>query len=306
MKTAGYDDTVVCIDEPETHLSTRVQAAVLEEMLGLINDRSQLWIATHSIGMMRYAQRAWNEDPDAVAFLDFQDIDFDQVAVVKPTHLDRAFWARTLDVALGDLASLIAPSRVVLCEGDPAAGNATRAEFDARCFRNIFEKSMPDTAFMSVGNSHEVEGDVLSVGSAITTLVTGTAAIRVVDRDLRTEQEIAELEARGVKVLSRRHLESFLLDDEVLAKLCEVHEQSEKLDEVLAIKTEAIRAATEERGYDPDDIKRAAGDIYDKVRRVLGIRQPGNSREAFLSDTLAPLLGPGMTPYEELKRDIFA
>jgi len=163
---------------------------------------------------------------------------------------------------------------------------------------------MPDTDFISVGNSREVEADQLGVGTAITALVPGTTVIRVVDRDLRSEPEIAELQAAGVRVLGRRHLESFLLEDEVLRALCVAKGQPEKTDEVLAIKEMALRASIE-RGNDPDDLKRAAGDIYTNVRQALAMVQPGNNTEAFLSDTLAPLLTAGTGVFEELRQNIF-
>ena len=50
-------------------------------------------------------------------------------------------------------------------------------------------------------------------------------------------------------------------------------------EELLGIKREAMRAATEERNHDPDDIKQAAGDIYDKVRRTLRLVKPGNNTD---------------------------
>ena len=65
VKKVEYDDTVFCIDEPEAHMNPRLQGKLLEELFRLVNDRSQLWIATHAIGMMRkalqVAQTIWRE-----------------------------------------------------------------------------------------------------------------------------------------------------------------------------------------------------------------------------------------------------
>jgi len=55
VKVATYNDTVFCIDEPEAHMNTRLQGKLLRELVGLLPDNCQLWIATHSIGMMREA-----------------------------------------------------------------------------------------------------------------------------------------------------------------------------------------------------------------------------------------------------------
>ena len=51
-----YDNTVFCIDEPESHMSARLQAELLSVLYDLIPENCQLMLATHSIGMMRRAQ----------------------------------------------------------------------------------------------------------------------------------------------------------------------------------------------------------------------------------------------------------
>jgi predicted ATPase len=260
VKTTVYDNTIFCIDEPEAHLNTRLQGALLDELLRFINDESQLWIATHSIGMLHRAQEMQEEDPSRVAFLDFHDVAFDAATVLEPTTPSRSFWRRTLETALGDLAGLVGPARVVLCEGKPVEGNTSRAEFDARCFRRIFGNEMSDTEFLSVGNSRDVETDQLRLGAAITTLFSGTTVLRVVDRDHRSDQEVQDLAASGVRVLSRRHLEAFLLDDEVLSQLCVSVGQQEKVKDVLTMKTKALNDSVS-RGNDPDDLKSAASEI---------------------------------------------
>jgi predicted ATPase len=304
IKKHAYDDTIYCIDEPDTHLNTKVQGALLKELLDQMNENCQLWISTHSIGMMRYARSLQEANPDDVAFIDFQGHDFDQATSLEPVQADRRFWSATLEVALGDLADLVAPSRVILCEGDPASNNPSKAEFDARCYRTIFGSEMPDTEFLSVGGSLEVINDHHGVGRAISTIVSGTDVVRVVDRDNRSAQEVTEAREAGIHVLSRRHLEAFLLDDDVLTALCTSVGQPTETQAILALKEPAI-AASVQRGNDPDDIKSAAGEIFTGVRRVLGAAQLGNTTEAFLSDTLAPLIVPGTPVYEELKRDLF-
>ena len=65
---------LVCLDEPEIHLNPDVQAAVLTELMGLMPAGSQLWIATHSVGMIRRAFEISDREPDRVAFLDFGQV----------------------------------------------------------------------------------------------------------------------------------------------------------------------------------------------------------------------------------------
>ena len=82
VKRVEYDDTVFCIDEPEAHMNPRLQGDLLEELFRLMNDKSQLWIATHAIGMMRKALQLYEEYGEEIVFLDFSDENFDSQEVV--------------------------------------------------------------------------------------------------------------------------------------------------------------------------------------------------------------------------------
>lgn len=89
IKRQSYTNAIYCIDEPELHMNTKVQGALLEELLKLIPDSAQLWVATHSIGMMRKSRELYDASPDSVAFLDFGNRNFDLPTVIKPTTRTR-------------------------------------------------------------------------------------------------------------------------------------------------------------------------------------------------------------------------
>ncbi len=305
IKRVKYDNTIYCIDEPEAHMHTRLQSHLLEEIANLIPANSQLWIATHSIGMMRKAKQMNATSPESIVFLDFHQQNFDKPVILKPQTINRKFWKRTLGVALDDLADLIAPTRIVLCEGKLTQNlSSRRSEFDAKCYRTIFSGEFYDTDFLSVGNSSDVESDRLQFGQSIQTLLPGTKVIRVVDRDDKSPQEITELQAVGVRVLSKRHLESYLLDDEIIKKLCTSFEKVSDIPEALQTKTQALKDS-QSRGNAPDDIKSAAGEIYNKLKSLLALTRCGNDTEAFLRDTMAPLVTPDTGTYQTLKTDIY-
>ncbi|WP_026060086.1 AAA family ATPase [Pseudaminobacter salicylatoxidans] len=306
VKRKSYADAIYCIDEPETHMNTRLQGALLKELLDLVPGESQLWIASHSIGMMRKARELYDADPTCVAFLDFGNQDFDQTAVIEPTKPTRAFWADVLHVALDDLASLVAPSVVVICEGNPAGPTPGKnAEHDARIYTTVFADEFPDVTFVAAGNSKEVEGDFLGLAAALPKIAAGMRVKRLIDRDDHADADVADLKSKGITVLSRRHLESYLWDDEVLTALCDSLGKSADLPQVLAIKTQAV-ADSVARGNLADDIKKTTGSIHEKVKRLLQIPQSGNDAAAFGRNTLAPLIKPGTAVYAELKRDIFS
>jgi hypothetical protein len=305
VKRAYYDDTLWCIDEPETHLNTRIQGALLQTLLELLPEPCQLFVASHSIGFMKKAWELAKSDPGSVCFIDLQDSDFDQPVVLSPINPTRDFWQRTLDVALGDLASLVAPDQVVLCEGRPARSTEDRrAAFDATCYRTIFASEFPNTDFLSVGNSDDAGSDRLGLGTAIQALSSGTAVIRVVDRDMRSDEDVRRKKDDGTRVLRRRHIESYLYDDGAIRALCVREDQPDKSDAALAIKAAALQENSQ-RNKDPDDVKAASGTIYNEMRRLLQLTQAGNDRDSFARDTLAPLLTPGMAAYAELREDIF-
>lgn len=305
LKSAAYDDTVFFIDEPEVHLNSRIQALILEVMIDLAPDSGQLWIATHSIGMMRKAMELAASDPSAVAFLDFEGHDFDEAVRLSTSKPDRQFWSRVLEVALGDVASLVAPEQVVICEGRPPSGlNPARAEFDARCYRAIFADEFPLTDFVSVGSSADVANDRIELGRAIQLLIAGTKVIRVVDRDGRSTQEIADLQSAGTQVLSRRHIESYLLDDEVLTSLCAESGNPGQVAALIQVRDSEI-AASIARGNDADDMKSVSGPFSVAAKRLLNLTNAGSTGDAFLAHTLAPLMDPSMAVYSQLKSELF-
>lgn len=298
-----YNDTSFCIDEPESHMNTRVQADLLSVLFELIPENCQLLLATHSIGMMRRAQELAKKERGSVVFLDFGSSDFDNPAVIRPTVPDRTFWNTANEIALDDLAALVAPERVVICEGKPKNRNARRNfSHDARCYQNIFGSTFPETEFVPGGNADEVVEDRRGVGYAIGILSGGSIVIRLVDRDARSPEEVEELRRDGVRVLSRRNLESYLFAEEILAALCNAVGEKDKVPTLLA-KTKEILASR--RGDAPDDLKPASGEIYLACKQILELSDPGNSAKTFMRDTLAPLVRQGTRTYDQLEGDIF-
>ena len=155
-----FDDTVFRIDEPEAHMNAALHGTLLSVLYNLLPDKCQMILATHSIGMMRCALDIQKSDPGSVVFLDFGQLDFDRPQVIEPTQPDTLFWKRQYEVALDDLASLVAPEEVVICEGEPRnRSNTKNYAHDSRCYERIFEKEFPRVGFVPGGNASEVESD---------------------------------------------------------------------------------------------------------------------------------------------------
>lgn len=305
VKRKSYPNAIYCIDEPETHMNTKIQSDLLKEMFDLIPDESQLWIASHSIGMMRKARELYDADPNSVVFLDFGGRDFDKVTVIEPQKPSRAFWEGVLHIALDDLATLVTPREVVICEGNPLGPVAGKnVEHDARVYATIFTDELPDVTFISAGSASQVSGDFLALATALPKVAAGMKVRRLIDLDDHAPADVTSYNQQGTTVLSRRHLEAYLFDDEILEALCISVNKSGNIPDVLAAKQAAISDSVT-RGNPPDDIKSAAGKIYTETKRILGITQGGNDRHSFARNTLAHLVKPGTGVYAQLKHDIF-
>ena len=287
VKKVEYDDTVFCIDEPEAHMNPRLQGRLLKELFHLVNDESQLWIATHAIGMMRKALQLHEQYKEQVIFLDFTDKNFDDSEVIDPTKPDRRFWEQTHLIALDDLAALVAPDQIVICEGSHGGGG-----FDAECYNQIFSEEFPDTKFVSAGGKKDLQ-NYISVVEAVTK---GANVFGLRDFDRNTSHEdVVRLEKDGIKVLKRGKIENYLLADDVLQTLCwldKLEPYEEKVDELVKLRDSAA------------DIKGAPNQIRNKLDNW-GVHGVGETYQGFLRDTLAPLIKPGMPTYDELKEIIF-
>ena len=302
VRRREYDNTIFCIDEPESHMNAQLQARLLSALYQLIPSNCQLFMATHSIGMMRRARDIESENPGSVAFLNFGGRNFDQRQTIEPTAPNRRFWEQAYEVALDDLAALVAPSEVVICEGQPIMQDRVRNHnHDARCYDAIFGDEFPETRFVSMGSDQQILGDQRGLAEALQLLVRGLKVTRLIDRDDRTDATITEESAKGVRVLSRRNLESYLYDDEVLKELAKSNDRSEMIDDLLAEKRNIIASSSGAS----DDLKPASGQLFVACRSILNLRQRGNNAEEFARETLAPLVRPGMAVYQELRQDIF-
>ena len=302
VQSKYYPDAVYCIDEPELHMHTKLQGKVLRELYLLIPGSSQLWVSTHSIGMLQEAEDIEKENPGTVVFLDFGNRDFDTDQIIQPSRIGKAVMDKFYELAFGDFAKLMLPKTIVFCEGDPNGGK--RKDFDKTIYSTIFADTYPEAFFISGGSCNDIENIEKNSGEIIQTLLTGTKVIKIVDRDDRSSQEVADLAKAGIKVLKRRNLESYVLDDAVIKKLCDKVGKPEEYAACIQEKQKALTDSVS-RGNAPDDFKKASGGIYISLKRRLSLTQCGNNPDPFMRDTLAPLITPDMDVYKELEAEIF-
>lgn len=302
IKSSFYSDAVFCIDEPEAHMHTRLQSKVLRELYDLTPGNSQLWVSTHSIGMLKEAEDIEEQNPGTVVFLDFDNRDFDLAEVIQPTQISRAIWDRFFDLAFADFSKLISPQKIVFCEGT-SQGRKYR-DFDSLIYGKILGEKYHGATFVSVGSCSEIEDIENQSVKMISNILKSSEIIKFVDRDDKSNEEVAELLEKGIKTSVRRHIECYLLDDEIIKKLCFVSGKQELIEQCLQAKSLAIQESVG-RGNPEDDVKSASGKIFTEVKRILGLTQCGNNKCAFLRDTMAPLVTQETRVYQEIENEIF-
>jgi len=303
IKTKYFTNTIFCIDEPEAHMHTRLQSKLLAEMYRLIPENSQLWISTHSIGMLKEAEDLENLFPNSVTFLDFDNRDFDSIEKIKPSKIDKSIWNRFFELALSDFSKLIAPKRIVFCEGTNLGRKCQN--FDAQIYSKIFEQKYHNTTFVSIGSCNEIENIGNPSVQIVSSILKSSEIIKFVDRDDKSVAEIEELLTKKIKTLEKRHIENYLLDDEIITKLCVANGKVDKIEECLLAKQTAINDSVMNRNNPVDDIKSASGKIYTELKRILNLTQCGNNTTSFLRDTMAILITEDTQIYKELERQIF-
>ena len=195
------------------------------------------------------------------------------------------------DVLQEDLAGLVAPDCIILCEGNEAT--------DAKIYNRVFEESHPETLFVARGGASTVErGDVILVLEAV---VPKVKVSRLIDRDDMPDAVRAEKIGSGIRVLRRREIENYLWDKAVVRKaLHNIGAEDAVIDSIL-----------EEYPFSnprEDDMKMGnhQQSIFERIRRAEGVSLPGRNRKEFASAHLALALRETEEVYQELHEDVFA
>ena len=227
IKSEQYTETLYCIDEPELHLSTAIQRQLLVEINKLIPDNCQLWVATHSIGFIRALQNELKED---CQILDFSEKDyFTGTQTIEPIVPNRKNWMRIFETALDDLTDLVAPKRIIYCEGKAESGpNRIEKGLDAQIYENIFSAAFPDTVFVSSGGNTEPDQRSDIAIDILGKVLKGIEIWVLKDRDIGSGKSINEPERKIYldnnlthhRVLKRWELENYLFDKEILLAYC--------------------------------------------------------------------------------------
>ena len=297
VNRSEYKDAIYCIDEPEAHMATALHAPLLDALLKLIPEESQLWIATHSIGFVRKAYEIKCQS-DEVTFLNFSENNFDKCVTILPSNPNRSFWQTVYRVALDDLGELVAPSEIIICEGDRSK---VSQGFDAECYNKLFSNSQPNTLFLSLGGSKEVE-NCEQIIAILKSVVSGVKVRKLVDRDEMPEGARLQKIEEGVNVLRRREIENYLYDPLVLKTFLRNNGYEMLIDDILKKYEELLQ---EPFNVNSNVDKRTQQNLLHVIKQLTKETNLGNSIQEFAIHHLVPALKTTASVFQELERDIF-
>ncbi|EUK19125.1 AAA family ATPase [Commensalibacter papalotli (ex Servin-Garciduenas et al. 2014)] len=301
VNVRDYKYTVLFIDEPEAHIHTKLQGKLIEEIYNLFPDEGQLWITTHSLGIMTKAKELSIKYPGSVVFLDFDGVDFDQPVTLTPSPINQVVCQKFLSVALDGLEEKLAPEIIVLCEG--SLEGKKRFNFDADIYTKIFQENYSNITFISGGSSNDLVQETKEFKMLSSVLDQKSKVIRLVDRDDHSDDDVIDLKEKEIFVISRRNIEGYLFDDELIQKLVIQENKQALLDQALAIKQIALQNSID-RGNPKDDLKKASGEIVTELKKLLVLTRCGNTPEAFAKNVILPLITPETEVYKEMEREI--
>lgn len=277
IKTPDFNDTVYCIDEPELHLNTAIQRKLLTEIEKLVPDNCQLWVATHSIGFLRALQE---ELKDKSSILDFSEKDyFNGTMEIKPIITTRDNWQRIFQTALEDLTGLMAPKRIIYCEGK------LQNSLDEKLFNIIFGEEFHDTLFLSSGNKDAVQKYSAIALTVLNKAFSDVEIIALIDRDDNLEE--MKQGKTVIRKLVRREFENYLFDKELLKKYCAKNGKEFKETEFDSLVTDIIN----------DEVK-------DKVSNIIK-KSCDCDISVDVKTDLASLLTKDDGIYKSLRKEIF-
>ena len=299
LRREKYEKSIFLLDEPELHINTAVQRKLIIEIDKLIGDGGQIWIATHSIGFLRAFQEELSEKCQVIHFKDNMRFASETITLI-PVANNRTTWKSIFSTALDDLTGLIAPNRIIYCEGrDKPRRDGSERGLDAQVLNNIFNTKYPDTVFVSSGGNTELD-QRSSIALAILGKVFPNMEIWVFkDRDMASGKPISESDRteylanqdERFRVMKRWEIENYLFDKEVLKKYC--IENQKTFDEIKY-----------DENFTPEDL--IDSDIKSKFSLIKSICSISTSISADnFKINLSELITSDMNVYQELKSCIF-
>jgi hypothetical protein len=148
--------------------------------------------------------------------------------ILVPIVKSRNNWQKIFQTALEDLTGLVAPKKIVYCEGKKEADdNGAEAGIDAQVYNQIFEESEPDTFFISSGGNTEPDKYSAVALKVLNKAFKDVELCLLKDKDINADgssttdvqrQDFIAANPTMNRMLKRKEIENYLFDYEIISK----------------------------------------------------------------------------------------
>lgn len=194
---------VILIDEPELHLHPQLAFRLIQALLS-IGEKNQFLLFTHSGELITsYADQQ-------VFYIDTHDKSKNQARDLSELADDPEL-SKILGQNIGTFA---VGKNVIFVEGQ-------NASLDKALYHAIAKEIFPDSVVIPVFGQENIMA-LARVREILKSTVWGISMFMIRDRDGLTDEQVATIQGRSngrLRILPRRHLESYFLDEKILVEV---------------------------------------------------------------------------------------
>lgn len=210
-----YEDSIIFIDEMDSHLNTSLQANLMEEIVSRwIPSNAQLWTASHALGFIDYAKKS-----EFASIIDFNLLDFDLKKELSPLPKN-TMEVYEIAIPKATIASILKEYKLIIVE------NKNDAYYNAALGGEGY-------LFLPANNNREVfltvKGDKDKLGLR--------------DRDYLREDEIKQIKEKlpNLKILNLYTFENYIYHPNNIAELkINGYDQQEYIAEITRQKNDKL------------------------------------------------------------------
>ncbi len=210
-----YENSIIFIDEMDSHLNTALQARLLEEIVSRwIPANAQLWTASHALGFIDYAKNS-----ETASIIDFDLLNFDTKKELQPLPKD-TLEVYEIAIPKSTITSILKAYKLIVVE------NKNDEYFNAALGEDGY-------LFLPANNNREV----------FLTVKSDSQKIGLRDRDYLRDDEIEKMKSKlpNLKVLSLYTFENYTYHPDNIAELnFEEFNRDEYITEILKQKNEKL------------------------------------------------------------------
>ncbi len=197
---------VILLDEPELHLHPTLVFRLIETLKEIGEGTNQLILFTHSADLISTYYATGN-----VFFIDIEKQEGNQVGQLSDLRDRHVATARMIGTNLGLFA---VGKRLIFVEG-------AESSVDRLTYHKIAQRSLPNSYVIPIGSVNNIN-TLSEVTGELQQAIFGINLFMIRDHDGLSDEQVENLHKNPhVRCLSRRHIENYFLNPDILAKVAE-------------------------------------------------------------------------------------